>query len=248
MAGTDAIADYIFNRRDEARSAFDEQHQELIGKAVAEIGRSYSFLVIASIEGADLRPGPRLDGYALVKSALDSLVSSLHLTRDGAYLDALALLRIAVEAACVAVHIVDSPEAYEQYSGRRGRPYDSGRAVSFSKKRIHRIEKFWSTLSHAAIHPSQRFYGPQPLGDGGLSINFGPVAVNSRDCELLMLILSIAALIVHRACEVVLLVDDEQRAGWMRLVGTNWIATAHGDVFLRRKFDELDAFTTRASD
>jgi len=243
MAETNAIRDYIFKQREEARNVFDEQHRSLIDEAVAEIGRPYSFLVTAVIEGADLRPGPRFDGFALVKSALESLVSSLQLSRDGAQLDALALLRVAVEACCVAVHIIESPEAYERYAGRRSRPYDSNRAISFSKKRIHRVEKFWSILSNAAIHPSRRFYGPQPLDDGSLSVRFGPIVLNSRDCELLMLILSIAALIVQRACEVVLLVDDNQRDGWLRLVGTNFIATAHGNTFLKRKFDELDAFT-----
>ena len=242
MSETDAITDYIFKRREEARNSFDEEHRELVDEAVPEIGRIYSFLAIAAIEGADLRPGPRLDGYALVKSALKSLISSLHLVRDGAPLDAFALLRIAVEAACVAVHIVEDAEAYEQYAGRRARPYDAGRAISFAKNRIHRVERFWSDLSQAAIHPSQRFCGPRRNGDGSLSVRFGPVSTDSHSCQSLVLVLSIAALIVFRACEVVLLVDDGQKEGWLRLVGSNFIATAHGNTFLQRKFDELDAF------
>jgi hypothetical protein len=240
MIDANAIDDYIFKQRENARKAFEAQHRAQLDDAAADIGRLYSFLTIAVIEGVDLGFGPRLDGFALLKSALELLVSSLHLCRDGAHLDSLALLRVGVEAACIAVHIVEDTEAYEQYAGRRARRYDSGRAISCAKKHIHRVEEFWSALTQAAIHPSREFYGPQLRPDGSQSIRFVPVMPNARECELRMLTLSIAVMIVNRACEVVLLIGDGQATGWLRRIGTR---ESLANDSLKKLFDKLDAAT-----
>jgi hypothetical protein len=244
MADPSAIESYIFQQREDARKEFDERYRAQLDDAVADIGRLYSFLTIAVIEGVDLGLGPRFDGFALLKTALEFLVSSLHLCRDGARLDSFALLRVAIEAGCTAVHIVEDVEAHEQYAGRRGRRYDSGRAISYAKKHIHRVEELWSALSQAAIHPSRNFFGPQRQADGSQSIKFGPILPNARECALLMLTLSIATMIVNRACEVVLLIDDGQAAGWLRLIGTKFIVTANANASLKEQFGRLDAATS----
>lgn len=235
------LGEFVFGQREKARSEFDSLHGSSINTLVADIGRTYAVLVLSVTEGAELFPGCRFDGFSLLNSALQSLVSSLQLIRQRARVDAFALLRVAVESACVAVHVVLDAHAYSEYVGGSDQKYDATRAISFANAHIYRVGKFWGALSQTAIHPNARAFGPHPTSDRGLGITVGAPAPSLEQERVSLLVISIAALIVFRAAELVLFARDPDRPEILRLCGTNWTVSEIGNSVLEKRFQELSA-------
>lgn len=114
----DPLHDLVFGDRAAAQADFDARYKTELDNVVADIGHSFSVLVLTTIKGKELLPGPRYDAFALLNEAVNFLVSSLHLARQGTHVEALALLRVAVEAACVAIHLVLDADAHARYVER----------------------------------------------------------------------------------------------------------------------------------
>jgi hypothetical protein len=240
-SGVDLVRAFVFDRRVQVQSEFDSLHQENINGVVADIGRTYSLFVMGMLNGDRLpQPGSRYDGFALLNEGLSLLVSGLNLARQRARIDAMAVLRVAVEAACVAIHIVCDSDAYEQYAGRTGKKYDSGKAISFAKPHVHRVGEFWGALSHAAIHPNRIIFGPRVADDGSHSISIGMPSANPEQDAFSLTMVSIASLMVFRAAEIALFEPDPLHPGMLQFVGTNLSTWPSGDRVLQERFTQMD--------
>ena len=226
----------VFGDRAAAQADFDARYKTEIHSVVADIERSFSTLLMTALKDDKLFPGPLYDSFALLNEAVSLLVSSLHLARQGTRVEALALLRVAVEAACVAIHLVRDADAYKKYADRSGKTYDSARAVSFAKPLIHRVGEFWGAMSQAAIHPNKHAFGPRTEG-----IRIGKKRPDPKSESLTLILISIAALMVLRAAEVALFRPDPENRMLLVLVGADMKMLALADDLLRKRFEALDA-------
>ncbi len=240
----DLFRELVFGDRIRVQSDFDATHQAAIEVVVADIQRSYSTLVMVTMNDANLFPGARYDSLSLLNEALRFLVSSLHLVRQGACVDALALLRVAVEAACVSVHVVLEANAYADYVGNSGKSYDSSRAISFAKSHIHRVGELWGALSQAAIHPNRRAFGLRIEPGGTASIGIGRQKPGPRQDVVTLTLISIAAAMVLQAVESALFEPDPGNRTVLQLVGTNMKMLATADRLLRKRFRNLEELST----
>lgn len=235
------LREFVFNRREDAQAEFDTLHQEAIETVVADIGRTHAVLILSVTQGSRLYPGCRFDGFALLNAALESLVSNLHLSRQRAGIDALALLRVAVESACVAVHIVNDSGAYLQYLDGV-KKYQTGRAISFAKTQIARVGEFWGGLSEVAVHPNATTFGPRHSEKGNV-ITVGRLEPNPEQEQLQLLMVSLAALIVFRAAELVLFEREDDEFFPLRLCGTDWCVSEIADGVLETRYLQLSEMT-----
>jgi hypothetical protein len=237
----------VFGDPAAAQADFDARYKMEVDGVVADIERSFSTLVMTVIKDEELFPGPRYDSFALLNEAVTFLVSSLHLTRQGTRVGALALLRVAVEAACVAIHLALEADAYARYIGTSGKAYDSARAISFAKQHIHRVGEFWGTLSQAAIHPNRLAFGPRVEGTGTLGIRVGRQRSDANTEKLTLTLLSIASVVVLRASEVALFKPYPEDRMWLVLVGSKMKMLALADDLLQKRFRALDALSPKAN-
>jgi hypothetical protein len=243
------VRQFVFDRRIRTQSEFDELHQEDIENVVADIGRTYSVfnLIILKSNGQFSQLELYFDKLSLLNEGLSLLVSGLGLVRQRARLEAMALLRVAVEAACVAVHIAFDSDAYARYSGQIAKRYDSGAAITFAKPHIHRVGEFWGGLSRAIVHPNRIGFGPRIANDGALSINIGESSADSTQDLLSLAMVSIASLMVFRAAELALFEPDLSQPDMLRLVGNNLRTWPTADRLLKDRFDRLDELTAFSS-
>jgi hypothetical protein len=242
----DPFHELVFGDRAAAQADFDARFKTELDSVVADIGHSFSVLVLTTIKGEVLFPGPRYDAFALLNEAVNFLVSSLHLARQGTRVEALALLRVGVEAACVAIHLVLDADAHARYVRTPGKSYDSARSISFAKQYIDRVGEFWGALSQAAIHPNRLAFGPRVEGTGALGIRVGRQRSDPKTEKLTLTLISVASAMVLRASEVVLFTPAPEDPTWLLLVGGKMKTLALADDLLRKRFSALDAFSPKA--
>ena len=77
-----------------------------LDETVSEIDKILAIFIMAIVKGCHPTLGSQFQAFALMKTALDILVSSLHMTRHRALLEMMSLLRIPLETGCTAFHIL----------------------------------------------------------------------------------------------------------------------------------------------
>lgn len=245
--GGKLFQELVFGEHAKAETEFDIKHKLAVDRVVADIERIFNTLVMVTVHDTKLFLGPRYDSFSLLNEALSFLVSSLHLVRQGMRVESLALLRVAVEAASVAIHVVLEAKAHARYVENAGKHYSSPRAVSFAKHHIHRISEFWGALSQAAIHPNRRAFGPRMEDEGVSVVRVGRQRADPKQEEVTLALVSTASLMVLRAAEIVLFKPDAQKPMLVVLEGTSMKMLALADGLLRERFLTLDQLSFRAA-
>jgi len=146
------------------RSAFDQSYEAELAAAIGNMDQPLFTLVMAGFQGEIGTGGARFHALALLKGAVETLASSLELIRQAATVDGLALLRIAIEAAAVAVWIAADDEAFAKYS-QRDRKFESTRAITCVREKLPELPEFWGALSQATIHPNVYLEASERIGN-----------------------------------------------------------------------------------
>ena len=220
------------------RSAFDQSYKAELAATIGNIDQPLFTLVMAGFQGEIGAGSARFHALALLKGAVETVISSLELIRQAATVDGLALLRIAVEAAAVAIWIAADDEAFSEYS-RRDRNFKSPRAIACVREKLPELAEFWGALSQATVHPNIRVFGPRPSPTGGATIAFLRRELDPIRDHMALRALSVAAAILLRAAELALLIDDPEHPGWLRLPGSDFSVTATAASLLDRRYREF---------
>jgi hypothetical protein len=222
----DPCSEYIFACRRRTEEAFDRANKDALERALCSIGSILSMHIILSIQGAAFFDR-RFDAYALLKGALDMLVSALHLARQRANIAVACVLRSALESGCTAVHISTDTDAYTNFTNGE---YRSTRSVSAAKRYIPIVGELWGTLSNLAVHINAKTHGPRwRRGEapdeliGTVDHDFQAIAADPIQDSMSLTLITLIAEIIAKAQELSLLEDDSSHQGWRRVPGTSLI-------------------------
>ncbi len=152
------ILDFAVAAREKTACEFDKANPATLDDTLRNLNGILAFELFAVLNGSKLGTGVRFDVFALSSKSLDVLVSALHMARQRAPLENMALLRVALETACTALHIYKDAEAYNRY---RAGKYDSPKAITPAKKYIPHVGALYGAFTKACIHPNQIAFGPR---------------------------------------------------------------------------------------
>src|ERR1041384_1571667 len=110
-----SIRKYAFTARDATALDFDENNKAQLDSTLAELQKILTVKLLVLYRGCDFATVAHYDAFALTKSALDVLVSAVHMARQRAIVEAMSLLRIALECGGTGLHISRESEAYSRY-------------------------------------------------------------------------------------------------------------------------------------
>lgn len=239
---TDIYREYFFGCRQRTEQAFDEANRDGIERAIRSIGSILTLHVILNIRGATLFDC-RFDAFALLKSALDMLVSALHLARQRDNVGAGCLLRAALESACTALHISTEEKAYTNFTNGT---YHSTKSIAAAKRHIPVVGQLWGALSEAVVHTNAKTHGPRwRRGDnpeefvGSVDFEFQAIRAEPIQDSMTLTLITLTAEIVARAQEISLLDDDPTQPGWRKVPGTTLIFCSGTDKAIN---DEWERF------
>lgn len=243
------IQDYLVSSREATTKEFDEANRDRLHDTMGSIGKVLSLQMILLAHGFE-PSGTRFEACALIKTALDTLVSALHLARHRANIEVACLLRSALEAACTALHICRNESAYENFLEHS---YHSTKSIHAAKQEIPVVGEIWGALSQVAVHITRSGHGPKIERDDSdgrlvmtIDINFKARSAGQpfEDAAVLTLI-STCAEIVARTQELCLLDQDSARPGWRRAAGTSLMLSDFGNSSIDRYHREFLSLTER---
>lgn len=235
-------SDTVTRERDITAALFDDANEDALSVTLGDIEFVKTTLTIAVLKSEPTEFDPWLHAIALLNRARETLVSSVHLARHRAPVDAFALLRVAVETAAVAVHVTRDPVAFESYVGLSGKKYAATQAIAPVKSLIPRLPEVWGALSQAAIHTNVRAFGPSPDADGSPVVHlFSREADPLQDRQSLRMV-SLAAALVFRAAELVLFDNESTHTpGWLKLPGSAMHAALAAEKLVERRYREFNS-------
>lgn len=234
--------EYFFSSREQTTKAFDEENWHHLSEVLTSMSKILTMLWMLLLREADLS-GVRFDAYALSKTALDTLVSALHLARQRANIEVGCLLRSALESGCTALHISQDAKAHESYLEQT---YHSTRSIAFAKKHIPVVGELWGALSQATVHIQRRGHGPkwerdqddeEPVATVDFSTDVRPGEPIQDQASLTLI--SLIAEIVARTQELSLLDEDPSRPGWRRVPGTSAIFGSGTEAAIAERYQQF---------
>lgn len=214
---------YAIEARDATVRDFDEKNKTQLDVTLAELNKILAVKLIVVAKGCDLAAGARYDAFALTKSALDVIVSALHMARQRATVEMFALLRVALESGSTALHITNNTDAYKKYKSGE---YKSTRAISYANKAIPILAELWGLFSNSSVHITQLSFGPRLKEEDG---RLTPSVVLECDVrkhkpiqdELLLCFISLVSAIVLKITQLTLFQQSPLHEDWLRLAGTH---------------------------
>ncbi|MGD1020242.1 MAG: hypothetical protein ABSA12_13100 [Verrucomicrobiia bacterium] len=244
-----SIRQYTFGAREATTRDFDEKNRAQLDLTLAELQKILAIKVLVVFKGCDIGTMARYDAFALTKSALDVLVSSVHTARQRAGVETGSLLRIALECGATAVHISQDSDAYERY---KNGDYKSTRAISFTKTLIPVLGEIWGAFSEVAVHANVRGFGPklEPDEKGYLARSIILEYASrkwqpAQDQALLTMISLVVAEIVLKMTELIVLEKSPSHEKWLRLVGTQMEYTSNTDDQITKYYEELRSYSRK---
>lgn len=208
---------YLFGCRQRTEEAFDCANQDEIAEAMRSIGSILSMQVILSLKGGAILDR-RFEAFALLKGALDMLVSALHLARQRAPIATACLLRSALESGCTAIHISTDENAYRNFINQT---YHSTKSISGAKRHIAIVGELWGALSEYAVHINVGAHGPRcrrsETPDEAIrevELNFQEIKADPLQDSFMLALIKLTATIITQAFELSLLDDDASQPGW----------------------------------
>lgn len=242
-----SIRRYAIDVRDATVRDFDEKNKAQLDDTLAEINKIFAVKVIVVAKGCDFDlTGPRYDCFALTKSALDVLVSALHMARQRAVPEMFSLLRIAVESAGTALHIANSADAYELYKKAK---YKSTAAVSFAKNAVPILGEIWGAFSNTSVHISRLGFGPRlERHENGHLIPSVVLQCDLRKHEQLqdkiaLSFVSLVSTIVLKITELTLFHQSPLYEDWLRLAGTEFEYFSNTNERMMQYYEEIQSWT-----
>ena len=214
---------YAFDVREATMRDFDDKNKAQLETTLAELGKILAIEIFTVAKGGDLTTGARFASFALSKSAVDILISALHMARQRATMETLVLLRVALETGGTALHISRDVSAYEQYKSGK---YKSDNSIGCAKKEITNFGKIWGLLSDHAVHITELGYGPTLEQDehGSLnptiSIQYSIIGGQPFDDHKLLSFISLVTAIVLKITEITLFQQSHLGKPWLNLPGT----------------------------
>jgi hypothetical protein len=215
------------------------------------LGKLLTIKLVAVLDGGfltqtqmDAHTDAQAEAFALFKNALDAIVSALQMARQRAVGEMGCLLRLALEISGTALHISKDDKAYLEYTSGK---YRSTSAISFAKGHLPVFSEIWGALSKAAVHVTQRAYGPifEPDEDGcqipTVSLEFAIRRQQSSQDRLSLSRISLVAVVAVRMTELVFFEEDEQRRGWLKLSGTGLRSPHNSDALISKYLEEINA-------
>ena len=142
--------------RDDTTKDFDVKNNIQLTSTLSQLQQLLAIKLIAAAEGG-IGTQAQFQAFSVIKRVLDILVSAIQMARQRAAIEALILLRVALEASSTALQISCEEEAYEQYMIGK---YNSPKAITFAKGVLPVIGEVYGHLSKAAVHTNQSAYGP----------------------------------------------------------------------------------------
>jgi hypothetical protein len=210
--------------REKTACEFDKENSAALDDTIGNLNKILTFQTLAILKGCNLGTGVRFDVFALSRRSLDVLVSAVHMARQRAHLETIALLRVALETVCTALHIYKDAEAYNHY---RAGSYNSTKAISPAKTYIPLVGELYGAFSAACIHPNQRIFGPRWEVDTDgtharvISIRYGVRSEERGQDKYTLNLVSLVALIQLKTLEITLTQEaPDAPEPWRSLVGT----------------------------
>jgi len=240
-----SIRQYALRSRTVASDDFDKKNKAQIDVTLGELQKILVIKLLVLSRGCDFRTVAHYDAFALTKSALDVLVSALHMARQRAAVEAFSLLRVALECGSSALHISHDPDAYDQY---KNGTYHSTKAISFAKKFVPILGEIWGAFSETAVHINWIGFGPKPKRDdkGDLSrsvvLNFGTRKHQLVQDQALLTSVSLVATIILKIAEIILFEKHPEHSGALQLVGTKTIYMSNTDAKILQYDDQLRSY------
>ena len=219
------ILGFAIAAREKTACEFDKKNSAALDDTIGNLNKILAFVTLAVLKGCDLGIGVRFDVFALSKQSLDVLVSALHMARQRAPLETIALLRVALEPACTALHIYKEAEAYSCY---RAGKYNSTKAISPAKTYIPLVGELYGAFSAACIHPNITIFGPRWEADTDgnhtpmISIPYGVRSEERSQDKFTLNLVSMVALIQLKTLEITLTEEAlDAPEPWRSLLGTS---------------------------
>jgi hypothetical protein len=236
---SDQGSDTAVREREITAASFDDANEDALAVTLSDIAFVTTTLTLATLKSEPPDFDPWFHAVALLNRARETLVSSVHLARHRAPVDAFALLRVAVETAAVAVHITRDPVSFESYVGRSRKKYAATQAITPVRSLIPRLPEVWGSLSQAAIHANVSAFGPSRDADGHRVVDlFSRKADPLQDRQSLRGV-SLAAALVFRAAELALFDESSNKPGWLKLHGSAMHATATAEKLVERRYQDF---------
>ena len=144
------IGAFAIAMRETTAREFDAANSAEVAETLQELQKIRAVLFFDGSMGCDLGVHVRFDAFALAEKALNVLVSAFQMARQRAQIETMALLRVALEAACTALHIVKDPNAYADYTCGENK---STKAITSAKLVIPLAGTLWAP---SVTYPSIR--------------------------------------------------------------------------------------------
>jgi len=185
---------------------FEEKNQRMISSTIAEMGRMYALRTYCLLKGYDFTSGHNIELLSLLLNSEDISVSAFHMAKQRAAIETGALLRIALESATTSLHIARDAKAMAAYLERR---YKSTASISFAKKHIPVVPQLWGALSNAAVHTNPITFGPERHLSSPdeitrtVTVNYDIRPGNQQSDSLLLHMVSLVSLVAYKVFEIV---------------------------------------------
>jgi hypothetical protein len=242
---------YAFGAREKTVVDFDEKNKAQLETTLAELQYIINIKLLVVLRGCefDMENQARYDAYALTKSALDVLVSALHMARHRAAIETFALLRVALECGSTALHISQDAEEYRHYKRKH---YDSTKAIKFAKRHIPILGEMWGAFSQLAVHTNVIGFGPKlDANDKGeifrsVNLEYGNREVEPVQDKVCLTSVSLVSAIIFKTAELILFEKHPLHEGALRLTGTETIYISNTDARIARFEEELRSYPSQA--
>lgn len=157
------------------------------------------------------------DELALINKAIEMLSSALVMLSHGSTLEALILLRTALETGCAALLIHRDERERAKYYQASGKPFQSQKAIGKAKREIGCIGRLYGILSTVGVHVDMQMHGPKVLRvkeDGAISLSIGPydASMSEEEEAVILHLVFLITFILERLLE---LVSIEQRGNML---------------------------------
>jgi hypothetical protein len=238
-----SIEHYALQVRDDTAKDFDVKNKTQLSATLSQLQQLLTIKLIAASEGG-VNTQAQFQAFSVIKRVLDLLVSAIQMARQRATIEALILLRVALEASSTAIQISRDQDAYKKYMIGK---YNSPRAITFAKALVPAIGEVYGHLSKAAVHTYQPAYGPctelDESGDLSETLSFEFIIREHLPIQdsILLSFISLVAVIVLKITELILLEKDESLKGWLKLPGTRMKYISNSDLRIAKFLDEIKA-------
>lgn len=237
-----SIRQYALRAREQTLSDFDDKNKSQLDIALATLQKILVLKLLVVSRGCDFKTMAHYEAFALTKSALDVLVSALHMARQRAVVETITLLRVALECGATALHISHDSDACACY--KEGE-YHSTKATAFAKKFVPVFGEIWGTLSEMAVHINLIGFGPKmkPGNKGELIrkvvLEYGCRKHQPVQDQVALTLISLVATIILKITELILFERSKVYEGALQLVGTQTIYMSNTDAKILEYNQEL---------